>query len=101
MPSRLQGGTGEIDAYIYGADLFTAPVNTCGVGQQIDVLGAPTATFDAITCPAAPGSTVTVGVVLPIPSEASGLGTINITLVANDTAPSPRIAYCFDVVATV
>ena len=36
--------TAEIDAFVFGSEMFTAPFNTCGTGQQIDVLGLTTAT---------------------------------------------------------
>ncbi len=93
------GGTGQINAYLYGADMFQANINTCGVGQQIDILGVATATLDAPVSPVTPGGTATMGLSLPIPQEAAGLGTLNITLAAADT--NSRQVYCFDLVVTI
>jgi hypothetical protein len=97
----VKGGVGEIDAYLYGSDVFTAPVNTCGSGQMIDILGATTADFDALPCPVQGGDTVHMGFVLPIPAEAAGLGQLNITLMANDTSTRASMVYCLDLVATL
>lgn len=98
----MSGGLGEIDAYLYGVDMFTAPVNTCGTGQLVDILGATVAVFDALSCPVQRGASVRMGFVLPIPQEASGLGQLNITLMANDTStPNSVQVYCLDLVATM
>ncbi len=99
QPVPVNGGSGQINAYIYGVDMFQASFNTCGTGQQIDIDGATTATLDALNCPVAASQKVTIGLVLPIPQEAQGLGQINITAAANDD--QNRLSFCLDVTATV
>lgn len=97
------GGVGAINAYLFGADMFTAPINTCGLNQQINILDQAEATFDALVCPANANQLVKLGLVVPIPSFASGIGQLNITLTANDTstASGGRMVYCFDAVITL
>lgn len=97
--TSISGGQGQINAYIFGVNMFNTQINTCGAGQQIDVDGLTTGVFDALNCPTSTGGHVALGFVLPIPGEAAGLGTINITLSASDQAS--RAAYCIDLVATV
>ena len=88
-----------MNAYIYGVDMFQASFNTCGAGQQIDIDGATTATLDGLLCPVSANQKVALGLVLPIPQEAQGLGQINITAAANDD--QNRLAFCLDIVATI
>lgn len=83
--AALTGGAGTINAYLFGADVFTAPFNTCGL-TQIDVLGLATGILNAPACPIAPGAQGKIGFTLPIPGEASGLGLLNIVLNASDSA---------------
>ena len=90
---------GSVDAQLFGLDVFSAPINTCGE-TVIDVLDVTTGTLDALACPVAAGQTVTLGLVLPIPQEAQGLGTLNITVNATDSSGN-RVAFCLDVVATL
>ena len=39
--------TGQVNAYLYGLDVFQAPITTCGE-TQIDVLGYATGILDAM-----------------------------------------------------
>lgn len=78
------GGVGQVDAYLFGADVFEQPVNTCNE-TQIDVLGITTGTLDAIPCPTQANQKFQVGFVMPIPDEAAGLGQLNITLQGRDS----------------
>ena len=32
----VTGGAGTINAFLFGDDVFVAPITTCGLGQQID-----------------------------------------------------------------
>jgi hypothetical protein len=93
--TAVTGGSGSIDAYIYGVDMFSSPISTCGVNQQIDIDGATTAVINALPCPVSSGQQTVVSVVIPVPQEAQGLGQLNITLQASDSTSRP--AYCFDV----
>jgi hypothetical protein len=83
----LTGGTGVINAYLFGAQVFTAPFNTCNE-TQIDVLGFATGILDAPVCgstlPINQGQQGKIGFVLPIPGAGSGLGQLNIVLNASD-----------------
>lgn len=36
--STLTGGSGVINAFLFGSNVFSAPVNTCGF-TDVDVLG--------------------------------------------------------------
>ena len=82
--AALTGGTGTINAYLFGADVFTAPFSSCGQ-TQIDVLGLATGILDAPACPIATGAQGKIGFTLPIPGEAAGLGQLNIILNASDS----------------
>ena len=79
--------------------MFEQQINTCGAGQQIDILGITTGTLDALNCPTDAGEKVSFGFVLPIPSEAQGLGTLNITVNSTDQS-GQTTAFCVDIVAT-
>ena len=59
---------GIISAYLFGLEAFAAPVNTCGAGQQVDVMGITTGDFDALSCPIAAHSKATLGFSIAIPS---------------------------------
>jgi hypothetical protein len=89
----VTGGTGQVDAYLYGIDVFEQPVNTCGE-TEIDVLGITSGTLDALTCPSTAGQLMRVGFVMPIPDEGAGLGQLNITLQGRDTAQNT--AFCLN-----
>jgi len=95
----VNNGTGQINAYLYGVDVFNTNTNTCGE-SQIDVMGITTGILDALNCPTQVGSNVTLGFVLPIPDEAQGLGQLNITLNSTDQTGN-TVAFCLDIVATV
>lgn len=95
----VNNGTGQVNAYLYGVNVFNANTNTCGE-SQIDVLGITTGILDALNCPTQIGSNVTLGFVLPIPDEAQGLGQLNITLNSTDQTGN-TVAFCLDIVATV
>ena len=47
LNAAVSGGAGQIDAYLYGVDVFEQPVNTCGQ-TAIDVLGVATGTLNAM-----------------------------------------------------
>ncbi len=97
--SVISGGAGTISAFLFGVEVFTAPIGTCGLGQQIDILSLTTAYLDALACPVEAGANTTLGVVIPIPSEAYGLGQLNITLSAQDQ--NNNLAYCFNLSVTL
>ena len=90
---------GAVDAYLYGLEVYSTPISTCGE-TIIDILDVATGTLDAITCPVAAGQKVNLGFVLPIPCQASGLGQLNITINATDQTGN-QIAFCLDGVATL
>ena len=90
---------GQVNAYLYGLNVFSGPINTCGE-SIIDVLDVTTGVLDALPCPVVAGQRVKLGFVLPIPQEAQGLGTLNITVNATDSSGN-LVAFCLDVVATI
>jgi hypothetical protein len=91
--------TGQVNAYLYGLDVFQAPITTCGE-TQIDVLGYATGILDALPCPTAAGEKVAFGFFMPIPAEGQGLGQLNITINATDQTGN-TIAFCLAVQATL
>jgi hypothetical protein len=96
--AAISGGSGQIDAYLYGVDVFEQPVNTCGQ-TAIDVLGVATGTLNAMPCPLAAGGTGRFSFTMQIPDEAQGLGLLNITVQAKDQASSP--AFCVNLSVTL
>jgi hypothetical protein len=99
LPQKVTGGTGQINAYLYGANAFSAPINTCGLGQNINVLDMASGTLDALPCPVAPGAHAQIGFVMAIPSIAGGLGSVNITVNATDSNNVP--VFCIDAVVNL
>lgn len=93
--SACTGGIGQINAFLDSVNVYQTQVNSCGLGQQIDLDGFGTATFDALACPMAANTLAKIGMVVPIPSMAFGLGVLNITLNATDS--SGNSAYCIGV----
>ena len=71
---------GTINAVLFGLNVFSAPINTCGKAQDIDILGITDGTLNALACPAAEGSPQTVSFSMLIPNEASGLGSLGIMI---------------------
>ena len=90
---------GAVNAFLFGLNVFSAPINTCGE-TIIDVLDVTTGVLDALQCSVVAGQKVALGLVLPIPQEAQGLGTLNITVNATDSSGN-LVAFCVDVVATI
>lgn len=97
-PIAIKNGTGLIDAYLYGADVFEQPINTCGE-TLINVLGVAQGVLDALACPVKQGGVSRFGFAMAIPDEASGLGQLNITVTGNDGAGVN--AFCIDLVVTL
>ena len=94
----VTNGTGFIDAYLYGIDVFEQPVNTCGQ-TQIDVLGIATGTLDALSCPVMPMGPANFTFYMTIPQEAQGLGALNITVTGSDQ--QQKSAFCLDLTLTL
>lgn len=63
----VTGGDGTINAYLYDADVWAGPISTCGLGQEVNVMGVAQGTLDALVCPISAGAAVSIGFVLPIP----------------------------------
>ena len=80
----LTGGSGTINAYLFGSDVFTAPVNTCGY-TDVDVLGVADGSLYGPNCspqtPIQPGQQGTISFSMAIPSEGQGLGQLNVIVV--------------------
>jgi hydrogenase maturation factor HypE len=85
---------GTIDAYLFGLEVYAAPIDTCGLGQQIDVLGLVTGVLDALNCPVASGASVKIGFEMAIPDEAQGLGALQIFV--NGTDQNKVTAVCLN-----
>lgn len=85
---------GEIVGYLFGLEVYAAPIDTCGLGQQIDVLGITTGVLDALNCPVAAQSPVRVGYTMLIPQEAQGLGLLQI--IVNSTDQNKAVAMCLN-----
>jgi hypothetical protein len=102
--TALTGGQGVINAYLFGADVFTAPFATCNQ-TTIDVLGLATGYLDAPHCgptePISQGQQGKINFSLAIPGEASGLGELTIILSASDSGNSLACAYCCSAPAAV
>jgi len=98
-PRPIAGGAGNIDAYLFGMDVFNTPIATCGAGQAIDVLGLATGNLDALACPLAAGAPAAVTFSIGVPSEAFGLGTLNIIVNASDAGKLP--ALCINLTITL
>ena len=91
--------TGAVNAYLYGLNVFSAAVATCGE-TVVDVLDVTTGTLDALPCPVSAGQKVALGFVLPIPYQAQGLGELVITLNTTDQTGN-NVAFCINVNATI
>ena len=98
LSAAVSGGAGQIDAYLYGVDVFEQPVNTCGQ-TAIDVLGVATGTLNAMPCPIKAGGTGRFSFSMQIPQEAQGLGLLNITVQAKDQVNNP--AFCVNLSVTL
>ena len=94
----ITGGTGFIDAYLYGVDVFEQPINTCGQ-TQIDVLGIASGTLNALNCPVKPMGHANFTFFMTIPQEAQGLGPLNITVTGADQ--QQKSAFCLDLTLTL
>ena len=90
---------GEIDAFLFGLEVYAAPIDTCGLGQQIDVLGLTTGVLDALQCPVAAQAPVKVGFSMLIPDEAQGLGQLQI--IVNSTDQNKATAMCLNLTITL
>ena len=88
------GAGGSISAYLFGAEVFTAPVSACGANQSIDVLGFATLTVNALDCPVAAGAPAAVSLALLIPSIANGIGPVGV--IANATTDTGGAAWCMN-----
>ena len=95
----ITGGTGEIDAYLFGLNVFETTVNTCGQNQTIDVLDMATGTFNALACPVAAGAPAAMSFSLAIPDIANGLGALNIIMNATDSGK--KAAFCVNMSVTL
>jgi hypothetical protein len=93
--SPVSGGQGRIDAYLYGLDVFSLIVNTCGQDQSVDVLGVATGTLNALACPVSQGkSNANISFSIGIPNEAAGLGSL--AIIVNGTQQVGAPAYCLN-----
>jgi len=97
--SNSSQSTGAINAFLYGLNVFSAPLAACGQ-TVVDVLDVTTGTLDGLPCPVANGQKVALGFVLPIPDEAQGLGELVINLNTTDQTGN-LIAWCLQVNATI
>jgi len=88
------GDGGSITAYLFGAEVFTAPVSACGTNQTIDVLGFATLTVNGLSCPVAAGAQAQVSLALLIPSIANGIGPVGV--IANATTDASSSAWCMN-----
>ncbi len=71
--AAISGGSGLVTAYLFGDQVFQTNVNTCGLGQQIEVYGLTTGVLDSIVCPLASGGKTQIGFAIPIPDQAYGV----------------------------
>jgi len=78
---KLAGGQGNIQAFLFGLDVFSASFSSCNE-TLIDIDGFGTGILDAPICgpsdPILENQSGKIGFVLPIPGAGSGLGTLNV-----------------------
>ena len=102
VTNAVTGGTGVINAFLFGSNVFTAPVNTCGF-TDVDVLGVVDGYLYGPACSAAtplnPGGKGTISFSMTIPSEGAGLGTLNIIVNTTDQNNGP--SWCANLTVTL
>ena len=100
--SLLTGGSGVINAFLFGSNVFTAPVNTCGY-TDVDVLGVADGSLYGPSCspatPLRPGDKGSISFSMQIPQEGQGLGTLNIIVNASDQLNA--FAWCANLTLTL
>ena len=74
------GGTGNVTAYLWGMNVWSAPVAACGANQTLDVDGFATLTFNGLACPLAAGAPAALSVSLTVPAIAAGMGQIAVVV---------------------
>lgn len=97
--SSVTGGVANIDAYLFGTDVFSSSVQTCGQNQSVDVMGIVTGTMNALACPLAPAAAAAMSFNIVIPSEGSGLG--QLTIILNATQQTNLPAFCVNLTVTL
>ena len=101
-PYGVTGGTGVINAFLFGSNVFTAPVNTCGF-TDVDVLGVVDGYLYGPACSAAvplsPGGKGTISFSITIPSVGQGLGELNIIVNTTDQQNAP--SWCANLTLTL
>ena len=97
--SSVTGGAAQIDAYLFGTDVFSLAIKTCGQNQPVDVMGIVTGNMNALACPLAPAAAAALSFNIVIPSEGAGLGAL--TIILNATQQTNLPAFCVNLTVTL